>query len=594
MDLERSLPDALDGLIPEPPTQLLPAELTALARRRVRRQRALAAAGTVTVVALASVALASYQPGRSDRPGPAATPSASPSASAFPVSKASVKLTASGQLGPDWVRDAVIPYGPNDSELGVDTSGSTCPPGCGPDSAAPGPDGTWWVLDSVKHRLAQFAVDGSLRDVVSIPAAVDGVGTGGIHGVRVLDDGRVLVGDADRLIEVHDGQLRAISLSNAAGGIVGDDGMQAYTDTGPVKDGLGAGDATDVTPGPLRLRKAGTPFALSTVGTTLVVDWLNEVDDSVAHQTRLDVGEGFDYTWASDSVGLVFLIRAIADSRARIVHLDYDGQVTSEPGPDPQPSRMDGLPALRTNSLGWTGLALAEDDGLHLYHRLSPGAVALNAHTCTAQPPPTTDDQGRPIAKLDADLDGDGKPDQVVSYQATNGQYVYQAVLSDGRVTDPQNQLDVFPSGDGIGTELLGAQDFDGDGKAEVLLRSGGNTADAGGIAHLQRCQLVALRDGTGDLDFTYLYGAHSNCCPDTRILVTCDGSHLVETTSQPDARPEEYGAMSDAARARLRRTWERNVYQVGARSAHRISHTTGRTQPGEDVIPEGMDGVHC
>lgn len=214
-------------------------------------------------------------------------------------------------------------------------------------------------------------------------------------------------------------------------------------------------------------------------------------------------------------------------------------------------------------------------------------AVGLDRHHCTRE-------QQHPdgaITRISADLDGDHRADQVLSYRLPTGDVdVYQVALGDGRFTDPQSVGDIFTDGDS--GELLGAHDFDGDGRQEVLLRSSGNTADLGGIAHLQGCRLVAITDGP--VSFEYLYGAHSMCCPDTHVYVTCSGSDLIETTSEPDATAVKYNNLTEAQRRQLRRTWERNVYRIGSTSGVRISHTTGKTAPGKDVIPAGASGVHC
>lgn len=598
MDLERDLPAALAGLVPDDvPPGKSPQELQTKARVRVRRQRILTSAGVVMAVVIAVGASAALDGvGRSPKP-PASSPT--PTSTQAPLIESSVRLMPTGRFGPGWSSDGVIPYGARADQLGVDTSNTACPPGCGPDSAVLGPSGTWFVHDSQNHRVLEYNRSGQRLGFESdLGTELDGVSSQGAYNMHVLDDGTIVLDDGGRLILAGASpETRSIAgLPDSPPAVIGDDGTHLFLDDPHGLQMVYPQDETaSAEPSPLRLRD-GSGFQLLPGDKDMQVNWLAADGVTTVSQTRVDFGEEFQYTWSAGHTELVLLVEAASGNRGAVVHVSASG-VDAESTIDAAPQRADGLATLSSNKLGWIGVAAAENDGLHLYHRVAPGGVAaapnLNGHTCDGPPAPARDDVDQRPDEMAADLDGDRRPDRVFGY-VIDGIHVVQVEFADGRYTQPQELADLPFDSDGSGGEPLGVHDFDGDGKDEVLMRSAGMTGDAGAVVHLDGCKLVAVLDESSQLGFSYSYGSHSNCCPDTHVYVTCSGPDLIEVTSQPDATAVQWIAMSDATRSQLRRTWERNVYRVGSTSAHRISHTTGKTAPGKDVIPAGASGVHC
>src|SRR4051794_7584847 len=98
----------------------------------------------------------------STRAGSAASPnaptSAAPSVISTPIPltsrSQSLALPTAGKMLGTWQLAMTIGFGRSPSQLGLaDTHGGKSPP-WGPESGAPAPDGTWWFLDTNKHRLA--------------------------------------------------------------------------------------------------------------------------------------------------------------------------------------------------------------------------------------------------------------------------------------------------------------------------------------------------------------------------------------------------------------------------------------------------------
>lgn len=107
----------------------------------------------------------------------------------------------------------------------------------------------------------------------------------------------------------------------------------------------------------------------------------------------------------------------------------------------------------------------------------TPGtAAAPSIDPCAAartQPPDGSGEQ-----RLQADLDGDRRSDEVVSF-LRDGRRVVQAWLADGRNAAPEA---VFAG------DLLATGDVDGDGRAELFAATGPAT---GGLFRLDGCRLV-------------------------------------------------------------------------------------------------------
>jgi len=105
---------------------------------------------------------------------PVSTPSTSPSPTEIgtpvPEPKRLVVPPGSDTLSEPWREVFVIPYGPGEELLGTSPGGDSGTLDIGPEYGAPGPDGTWWFLDTAKQRLAHYSADGGFLDAVRIPA----------------------------------------------------------------------------------------------------------------------------------------------------------------------------------------------------------------------------------------------------------------------------------------------------------------------------------------------------------------------------------------------------------------------------------------
>ena len=93
-----------------------------------------------------------------------------------------------------------------------------------------------------------------------------------------------------------------------------------------------------------------------------------------------------------------------------------------------------------------------------------------------------------------ADLDGDGRADEVVSW-IRGGERVVQAWLATGDNADPQALF----SG-----KLLGTVDLDGDGREEVFAQTGEAT---GAAYRLDGCELVPVTIAGTDREWEYAVG---------------------------------------------------------------------------------------
>ena len=105
------------------------------------------------------------------------------------------------------------------------------------------------------------------------------------------------------------------------------------------------------------------------------------------------------------------------------------------------------------------------------------------------QPPEDSQEQ-----RLQGDLDGDGRTDEVVSW-LRDGQRVAQAWLATGETAEPEALF---------GGELLDTADVDGDGRAEVFASAGATT----GVALvLDGCRLTTVGIGGTERDWEFAVG---------------------------------------------------------------------------------------
>lgn len=115
-------------------------------------------------------------------------------------------------MGPEWVEELFIPYGPDEAALGTSPGGEGGSMDLGPEFGAQAPDGSWWFLDAAKMRLAHYDTAGAYLGALPVPEALL---TNGVYFQyqlpRVLADGTVV---AFGLRESTTAVLRA------AGGVV--------------------------------------------------------------------------------------------------------------------------------------------------------------------------------------------------------------------------------------------------------------------------------------------------------------------------------------------------------------------------------------
>ena len=134
--------------------------------------------------------------------------------------------------------------------------------------------------------------------------------------------------------------------------------------------------------------------------------------------------------------------------------------------------------------------------------------AVLAASACTAEPEPSsiptpvgpcakTREQppdGSQELREQADLDGDGRADEVVSW-LRDGQRVVQAWLATGENAEPQALF---------GRELLQTSDVDEDGKSEVFAL---DTPTTGKAFVLDGCSLAAVKVAGSEEDWEYAFG---------------------------------------------------------------------------------------
>ena len=122
----------------------------------------------------------------------------------------------------------------------------------------------------------------------------------------------------------------------------------------------------------------------------------------------------------------------------------------------------------------------------------APSSAPTPAGPCAKsreQPP-----EGSQEMREQADLDGDGRTDEVVSW-VQDGERVVQAWLATGENGEPQALFS---------RELLGTVDINGDGREEVFAQTGETT---GGAYRLDGCELVRVTVAGTDREWEYAVG---------------------------------------------------------------------------------------
>jgi hypothetical protein len=127
-----------------------------------------------------------------------------------------VTLTGPGVPASDWWSEVLtIRYGETEQWLGFDQLA-----GVGPEFGAVAPDGTWWILDTQKHRVAVFDSQGRF---------VRAFDTGRVAGQfpTVLDDGTFVAIAFDQALTIGDGRVETWQLADSFSPLV-DDGSVLY------------------------------------------------------------------------------------------------------------------------------------------------------------------------------------------------------------------------------------------------------------------------------------------------------------------------------------------------------------------------------
>lgn len=79
---------------------------------------------------------------------------------------------AGDAMGSGWMEELFLPYGPDEEQLGTAPGGDGGTLDLGPEYGAQAPDGTWWILDAAKSRLARFTADGAFLGAITLPESV--------------------------------------------------------------------------------------------------------------------------------------------------------------------------------------------------------------------------------------------------------------------------------------------------------------------------------------------------------------------------------------------------------------------------------------
>lgn len=123
-----------------------------------------------------------------------------------------------------------------------------------------------------------------------------------------------------------------------------------------------------------------------------------------------------------------------------------------------------------------------------------PDDGTSSSTTSTTEPACPSAEAPDSESTVEADVDGDGEPDEVGSAEQP-GELVLHVALAAGG--DAVLVLPTFGIG---GTGLIGPADVDGDGAAEIWVRTGsGASASIVGLVRFTDCQLVQVRFANGD-----------------------------------------------------------------------------------------------
>lgn len=186
-------------------------------------------------------------------------------------------LPSATEFGPDWAETLFIPYGQGEEELGTAPGGDMGGLDLGPEYGAQAPDGSWWILDAAKLRLAHYSETGEYLGAVSIkPEFLADGQYFQFQLPHILADGTLVAqrlgGGTTTLLLLEDTDTRLVSVPTDFG-LRLDDGTSLYGFSGEgqlltrVDPYTGTPEAVD-----WFQTRAGTPFSLGIQGDQLTVE----------------------------------------------------------------------------------------------------------------------------------------------------------------------------------------------------------------------------------------------------------------------------------------------------------------------------------
>lgn len=215
-----------------PRSPLSRASRPAVAHRRAgaRRLLTLVLSGSLLLSTVPAMAAAPSTASASRAPATVAGRSAA-SRSTAPARTIALEPAAK-RMPQTWKRSFVIPYGDAREQLGTGLEGDGEGLLVGPNYGARAPDGSWWILDTHKFRLARYSSKGTFREELRIPPEHLVNGEYFPHQLpRVLNDGTFLagvVGDGyTELLRARNRRVDAVRLDREVG-IRTDDGRKLY------------------------------------------------------------------------------------------------------------------------------------------------------------------------------------------------------------------------------------------------------------------------------------------------------------------------------------------------------------------------------
>lgn len=195
-----------------------------------------------------------------------------------------------------WTHVFTIPYGDDVELLGTAPGGENLM--LGPDYGAQGPDGTWWILDAAKDRLAHYDEEGSYLDQVVLGEEFLESGIYFQYQIpRVLADGRVVAsrfdGESTQLLVVSEGEPGLVEVP----GVVfprADDGTTLFG-----------------------FDESGTPIAVDAItGSTQPTEWFRTQAEG-RYQVTLSAGE---VTIDLPDIGVTHVVPLVSSTGPGEVH----------------------------------------------------------------------------------------------------------------------------------------------------------------------------------------------------------------------------------------------------------------------------------